>query len=195
MENKKMLSKTIGLQKTAFTNTLAIISSMQQHGEDLLKTTLEQSPWLPESSKDACLYWADCYSKYLENFKSVADQGFAAIELISLPGTKPEENEPLQTVTKERVPAPRPAKKSPTVRKKTVSAKKAVGAKTLPGKKAVARNIPAQKPVPREKLEVKKPEEIKPATYIPKPSVTSQSTASSASGEKESAGNPLAKKG
>jgi hypothetical protein len=198
MKNQTMLSKTIGLQKTAFTNTLAIISTMQQHGEDLLKTTLEQSPWLPGSSKSACLYWADFYSKYLENLKSVADQGFAVIERVSLPSTKPEENEPQQIKNTERVPVPRPAKESPAVRKKTVSAKKNVDAKTLPDKKAVARNVPAEKPVSREKLEVKKEvkksEEVKPATSIPKPSVVSEPIAPPALGAKESAQKPLGKK-
>ena len=177
-----MLSKTIGLQKTAFTNTLAIISTMQQHGEYLLKTTLEQSPWLPGSSKDACLYWADFYSEYLENLKSVADQGFAAIERVSLPSTKPEENKPQQAKTTERVSAPHPAKKI-------------VEAKTLPGKRAVARNEPAEKPVVREKLEVKKSEDVKAVTSIPKPSVPSEPTAPPVLGDKESAKKPLQKKG
>ena len=127
MENQKILSRTIELQKTTFTNTMAIISTMQQHGEDLLKTTLTQSPWLPGSSKDACLYWADCYSKYLENIKAVVDQGFAAIELLSSPDTNPGKDGSQQAITTERVPAPRPAKKKSPRQKKIGKPKKDCG--------------------------------------------------------------------
>lgn len=211
MENQTTLSKTIGLHKTAFANTLAIISTLQQQGEDLLKTTLEQSPWLPVSSKNACLYWADFYSKSLENLKSMADQGFAEIEQISSPSPKPEENESQQPITTERMPAPRPAKRSPSVRKKSVSAKKTVVAKTLPGKKTIAQKVPVEKPVPEnipaqkpitqsvaaakpvahEKLEVKKSKEVKTATSIPEPSINIKPTADPVRGDKESAQKPL----
>jgi hypothetical protein len=198
MKNQTMLSKTIGMQKAVFADSLAIFSTMQQHGEDLLKTTLEQSPLLPGSSKSAYLYWADFYSEYLENLKSVADQGFAAIERVSLPSTKPEENKPQLAKNTKRVPAPRPAKASPVVRKKTVAVKKTVDAKMLPGKKALAQNVSAENPVAREKLEVKKEvkksEEVKPATSIPKPSVVSEPIAPPVLGAKESAQKPLGKK-
>ncbi|MFT5727118.1 MAG: hypothetical protein ACI8PB_001250 [Desulforhopalus sp.] len=195
MKNQTMLSKTIGMQKAVFTNSLAIFSTMQQHGEDLLKTTLEQSPWLLGSSKDACFYWADFSSKYLENLKSVADQGFAAIEQVSSPSTKPEENEPQQTKKTARVPAPRPAKKSPAARKKTVGVKKTVDAKMLPGTKAVAQNVSADNPVAREKNEVKKPEEVKAATSMPKPSVISEPIAPPVLEGRESVKKILQKKG
>lgn len=177
MKNQTMLSKTISLQKAAFTNSLEIFSTMQHHGEDLLKTALEQSPWLPGNSKSACLFWADCCSGYLENVKSVADQGFAVMEQVSLPSTKGERNEPRQTQATERVPAPRPAKKSPVARKKTVNAKKTERAEMSPGKTVVSRNVPVKKPVASEKLEVKKSEDVKAATPMAKPSAASKTTA------------------
>jgi hypothetical protein len=146
MNNQTIISKSLGLNKIAFTNTLAILSTMQQHGERLLKTTLEQSSWLPGSSKDACLYWADCYSKYLKNLKSMTDQGCAEIERISLPGLKPAENESRQTIATERIPTPLPAKKSPDVREKKESAKEILVAKMLPEKMPVTQNASAGKP-------------------------------------------------
>ena len=99
MDNQTMFAKTIGLQKTAFNNTLTIFSTLQHHGEDLLKMTLEKNPWLPKSSKNACLYWSDFYSKYLENLRSVANQGFAEIERISSPDLKPMNQELPSAVT------------------------------------------------------------------------------------------------
>ncbi|MCP4343309.1 MAG: hypothetical protein GY799_31645 [Desulfobulbaceae bacterium] len=194
MKNQTMLSKTISFQKAAFTNSLEIFATMQQHGEDLLKTALEQSPWLPGSSKNACLFWADCCSGYLENVKSVADQGFAVIEQVSFPSTKAEENEPRQTQAIERVPAPRPAKKSPVARKKTVNAKKTEGAEMSPGKRAVSRNVPVEKPVASEKLEVKKSEDVKAATSMAKPAVASEPTTLLVPGNKGVVKKTLAKK-
>lgn len=205
MEPIQIAKEMIGLQKTLFDNTYNAVTVMQQQGEDLLKTTLEQSPWLPISSKNAYLYCADFYSKYLENLKSMADLGFAEIERISSPGSKLEEKESQQTTTTERILPPRPAKKSPAVRRKKVSAKKTVNANTLPGKKPVTRNPPTEKTVtqnaPTEKTvihdrpEVKKSEEVQAATSIPKPSVTSQTTADPALGNKESASKLLPQKG
>lgn len=195
MKNQTILIKAIGMQKALFTDSLAIFSTMQQHGEDLLKTTLEQSPWLPGNSKSAYIYWADFYSGYLENLKSLADQGFAAIERVSLQSTKPEENKPQQAKNTKRVPAPRPAKASPAVRKKTVAVKKNVDAKKLPGKKVVAQNVSAKNPVVREKLEVKKTEDVKAATSMPKPSVMREPIAPPVLGDKESAKPTLEKKG
>lgn len=180
---------------------MAIISTMQQHGEDLLKTTLQQSSWLPGSSKDACLYWADCYAKYLENITAVVDQGFTAIESLASPDTKPGKDGSQQAKTTERVPVPRPAKKNPSVRKKSVSAKKTVVAQTLPKKEAVVhkasveksvpQSAPDKKPVALLKLEEKKAEEAKATTSIPQPLVTRQPTAAPTLENKEGAKKPL----
>jgi hypothetical protein len=167
MENQEIFSRILGMQNTTVANTMAIICTMQQHGEDLLKTTLTQSSWLPRNSKDACLYWVDCYSKYLQNMKSVVDQGVAAIELLSSSDTKPGEVESQQAITTERVTVLRPTKKSPGIRKKSVSAKKTV---VTPGK-----------------LEEKKSKEAKVTAFIPQSSVSRQLTAPPALEDKESA--------
>jgi hypothetical protein len=148
MNNQTIISKSLGLNKTTFTNTLAILSTVQQQGESLLKTTLEQNPWLPGSSKDACFYWADIYSEYLKNLKSMANQGFAEIERISLSGLKLVENESGQTIATEIVPTSLPAKKSPDDKEKKVSAKETLDAKMLPEKMPVTQNEPTEKPAP-----------------------------------------------
>jgi hypothetical protein len=195
MENQNMLSKTIGLQKTAFTNTLDVFSTMQQNGEDLLKTTLEQNPWLFRSSKNVCFSCVDFYSKYFENLKSVADQGFADIERIASTGSKPEKKESQQTKITEPILGTRPVKKSPVVREETVSTKKTMIANTLPDKKPVTQNVSTEKPVTHEKPEVKKSAEVKVETSIPKPIVASQPTADPALGNRESASKILRQKG
>ncbi len=205
MYDLNMFSKTIGLHKTAFDNTLMIFYTMQQHGEDLLKTTLGQSPWLPKSSKNACLYLSDVYSEYLENLRSVADQSYAEIERISSPGSKPvakpAKNELQPKVTTEQAPTPRPAKKSSAASKKTVSTKKTVVANTVPPKESVTQDASIKKPItqsaptpkqattqkaPTEKLLThERPEETKTAISKPEPSVTKQSITDSPSEKKK----------
>lgn len=204
MEIQTALSKTIGLQKVAFSNTLAIFSTLQQQGEDLLKTTLEQSPWLPVGSKNVCLFWADYYSKSLENMKSMADQGFAEIERMSSTAKTPEENKSQQTITKKQVAAPRSEKRRPSVKAKTVHVKKNVVTEALPSEKKIAEKVPVEKqvvqevpaknPVAHEKLESIKSEEVKAMTSMQKPTAISHQTAPLASREKESTGDPLQKK-
>jgi len=201
MDNQTMFSKTIGLQKTAFNNTLAIFSTLQQHGEDFLKITLDESPWLPKSSKNACLYWADIYSKYLNNLRSVANQGFAEIERISSPGSKTKTKELPPEVTTEQVASPRSARKSTTVKEKTGNEKKTEATETSTGKlsatpeKPVEKRIPTKTP-PEKSLTADKPQESKPdevqaATPEPKPSVISQSPgAALAPEEKQSPKKP-----
>jgi hypothetical protein len=149
MNNQTIISKSLGLNKTTLTNTLAILSTVQQQGESLLKTTLEQNPWLPGSSKDACLYWADFYSDYLKNLKSMADQGFAEIERISLSGLKLAENESGQTIATEIIPTPLSAKKSPDNKEIKESAKETPVTKMLPEKMPVTQNEPTEKAAPQ----------------------------------------------
>lgn len=96
IENQTIFSQTIDFYKTAFANTLAIILTMQQQGEDLLKTALEQNPWLPESNRNACLYWTDACTKNLQSVITLIDQGIPETEQLS--ATKPETNKPEQTI-------------------------------------------------------------------------------------------------
>ncbi len=179
MKNQTMFTKNIELQKTAFVTTISIISTMQQHGEDLLKTSLEQNPWLPESSKRACLNMTNSYSKYWENFKSATHQSIEAMEKISSPNRKTEVKESKQTKTTEQASSPRPEKKGSTVRKKTIRVKKTVKASPLPKKEpiiesvATAKQVPLEKPV-EKKSEQAKPIQVKAETPILKTSSTSQ---------------------
>lgn len=159
MKNQTMIAKTIGLQKTTFVATISIISTMQQHGEDLLKTSLGQTPWLSGSSKRACLDMTNFYSKYWDNFKSVTDQSFEALEKISSPERK---NETKEAKATEQTSISSPAQKKPTARKKTPQVKKIVKAKASPKNKSVAESVPTEKPVTLEKpVQPKPPEQAK----------------------------------
>ena len=179
-----MLSSTIGLHKTALNNTLSFFATMHQQGENLLKTTLKQNPWLPESSKDACFYWSDIYSKYLENLKIAANQSFTEIEKLSSPSSKQEKNVSPQEKTTTPKPPPRSVNKSQMAEEKTVSPKRTKITKTTSAKKPVAQNLSTEKPITpnidakklitHENPAVKKTEEGKAEASLLAPSATSQ---------------------
>lgn len=160
MDNQTIISTSLGFNNTTLTNTLTILSDMQQHGESLLKTTLEQTPWLPGSSKDVCLYWVDSYSTYLKNLKAMADLGIAEMERISLPLQKLAANEPRQAIAAETIPNPLPAKKSSSVREKKDNAKETLVDKMLPEKMTVNRTVSAEKTVPNEPPEKPAPQNV-----------------------------------
>lgn len=211
MENHTMLSSTIGLHKTALNNTLTFFSTVHRQGENLLKTTLEQNPWLPESSKDACFYWSDIYSKYLENLKIAANRGFIEIEKFSSPSSKLQEHTSSQEKTTVLKTPPRSTNKGQIAGEKTVSPKRTKATKTTSDKKPIAPIISTEKPfapkITTEKLithenpEVKKTEEIKAeaSTLAPsapnlptnKPSNVSQPDKKPDRENKEPTQNPL----
>ena len=174
MKNQNIFTETLGLQKTAFTTTISIISTMQQHGENLLKTSLEQNPWLPGSSKRACLNMTNIYSKYWENFKSITSQSFESMEKISSPNTKPEIKESKQTKTTEQTSSPHQGKKDAPIRKKTTQVKKTVKAGTSPKKGHITESAPTAKQVSFEKPDVTKPEPTKPEPTKPEPTKPEQ---------------------
>ena len=90
MDNLNLLCQTIRFQRTALQNSLAMISAVQQHGEKLLKSTLEQSPWIPGEGKDACLFWAGFWTKNLTGMTDLVDKNLATMERLTSTGEKRE---------------------------------------------------------------------------------------------------------
>jgi len=88
MDNLNLLCQTIRFQRTALQNSLAMISAVQQHGEKLLKTTLEQSPWIPGEGKDACLFLAGLWTKNLTGMTDLVDKNLATMERLTATGEK-----------------------------------------------------------------------------------------------------------
>lgn len=161
MDNQKMLSQTIRFQRTAWQNSLALFSAVQQHGEELLKTTIQQSPWIPGNSKKACLLWADIWTKNLAGITELVDQNLANMERLSSTADQTIKKEkPLRRASAKPQPPPQP---------------KAVARKVSAEKTTVAAIPPtAEKPIP--------PAPAKPAVApaaitkaaAPKPLVTDQ---------------------
>ncbi|EKD38490.1 MAG: hypothetical protein ACD_75C00719G0006, partial [uncultured bacterium] len=135
MDNSTMFSQTIRFQRTAWQNSLAIIAAVQQHGEKLLKTTIEESPWIPGSSKKACLFWADLWTKNLAGMTDLVDKNLADMEHLSSTGeqaTKKKEKPPKKaSVNPQEPPQPQAAARKPIAEKKTVAAKPQTAEKAM----------------------------------------------------------------
>ncbi len=139
MKYQNMFSRSIGFQKTAIAGTLGVISSLQHHGEALLKTTLEQNPWISESNRKACCDWTEVCVKNFESMKDLVDQGLAEMDRIFTPSPKQDKEVQQQTATKAQRPDPLPAKKTSSARrtapiKKTALQEKPDEKKAAPNK-------------------------------------------------------------
>jgi hypothetical protein len=133
-----MLSQTIRFQRTAWQNSLAIITAVQQHGEKLLKTTIQQSSWIPGSSKEACLFWADIWTKNLAGMTDLVDKNLADMERLSSTGeqaTKKEKPPKKASVNPPEPPPPQAAARKPISEKKTVAVKPQAAEKAMPSTK------------------------------------------------------------
>lgn len=126
MDNLNMLCQTIRFQRTALQNSLAMITAVQKHGERLLKTTLEQSPWIPGESRDACLFWAGIWTKNLTGVTDLVDKNLATMERLTSTGERREARpqKPSREKTAEK-PAAEPAEpRQPSVAGKQMAEKK-----------------------------------------------------------------------
>jgi hypothetical protein len=107
MNNQTMLNRTIRLQRTAWQNSLAILSAVQQHGEKFLKTTLQQNPWIPGSSKKTCLFLADLWTANMAGMTNLVDQNLADMERLSSPAKQKSAKDTAQKMASAR-PRERP---------------------------------------------------------------------------------------
>ena len=168
MDNQTMLSQTIHFQRTAWQNSMAIISAVQEHGEKLLKTTLQQSPWMPGNSKKACLYWVDIWTKNLAGMTDLVDQNLAEIERLSSTGdqaTKKEQPQKKASAKSKEPAQPAATAKKPISKKKTAAAKPHAAVKQMPPTKPAVELSP--KPAAEHAAAVKETPHKAPAPEPP----------------------------
>lgn len=162
MDNQTMMLKAIDFQKTVIGCGLSIVAGMQKSAEVLLRTGLEQSPWLPAVSKTACLYAAECSSKYLGNLQLMTEQGFSEMERSSVFRAQPKLKMPQQKQAKAKTSKPAAAPKRPSVtRKKAATGKRKVAqiaaAKTQPVKTEAVKTPPAKTQPAQQLISHEKP--------------------------------------
>lgn len=143
MDNLKMLCQTIRFQRAALQNSLALVYAVQQHGQKFLKSTLDQSPWIPGDSKKACLFWADFYTKNLTGVTDLVDQNLAKLERMA---TVNREKEAKKAQEKPSAPMqpPEPPQPSTTAEKTAPEEKTAVETAQVPEKEPPTKPVEEQ---------------------------------------------------
>jgi hypothetical protein len=161
MYDQHLYTKVVRFQRAAVDNTFAIFTSLQGYGENILKKSLEQNPWLPETSKVTCMGLTDTCLHGSKNLRKFIDQGFDEMErLVAGTATTQERERPAKNT---HASQPAAAAKKQKSRKKSVAPPKptgkasdaeSTGSVSTAGKKpaAMTEKISESKPAP--KLEV-----------------------------------------
>lgn len=105
MDNRALYTKTMQYQRVAVKNTFSLLAILQDHGERLLKKSLEQNPWLPERSKKACNCLADTCFDSSRRFEKIIDRNFDDLEKFYRSGEKQQEKQAQSKTTDASKPA------------------------------------------------------------------------------------------
>lgn len=80
MEQKKLFKQMIDFQKATFDNSFNALTTLQEQGEKMVNTFLEQAVFLPEEGKAAVKKWVDAYKEGRTKYKDAVDQNFKKVE-------------------------------------------------------------------------------------------------------------------
>jgi len=74
--------------KTAYDNYINAMNTFQGQTEKMVRLFLDQSPWLPEESRNAVNTWVKVYGKGCDDFTAAADEQLKKFEAMFNPGEK-----------------------------------------------------------------------------------------------------------
>lgn len=80
MEQKKLFKQMIDFQKATFDNSFNAMSTLQEQGEKMVDTFLEQAAWLPKEGKKAISDWINAYKEGRTKFKETVEDNFKKVE-------------------------------------------------------------------------------------------------------------------
>lgn len=80
MLQNPMMKQMIDFQKTTFGNSFNAMTGLQEQGEKVMETFLNQATWLPNEGKKAVLNWVDVFKKGRDQFKQTVDLNFSKME-------------------------------------------------------------------------------------------------------------------
>jgi polyhydroxyalkanoate synthesis regulator phasin len=80
MDQQQMFKQMMEFQKTTFDNSFGAMSKLQEQGETMVKTFVDQAPWLPEDGKKAIKDWINAYQSGRENFKKNVDASYQKVQ-------------------------------------------------------------------------------------------------------------------
>jgi len=80
MDQKQLFKQVIDFQKSTFDNSFKAMSTLQEQGEKMVDTFLEQAAWLPADGKVAVNEWLDTYKNGRDNFMTSVEDNFQKVQ-------------------------------------------------------------------------------------------------------------------
>lgn len=80
MDQKALLKQVIDFQKATFDNSFKAMATLQEQGEQIVNTFLEQAPWLPQEGKKAVADWINAYQTGRNEFRAYVETNFEKVK-------------------------------------------------------------------------------------------------------------------
>jgi polyhydroxyalkanoate synthesis regulator phasin len=80
MDQKHLFKQIIDFQKATFDNSFNALATLQEQGETMINTSLNQAEWLPEEGKKVITEWLGAYKKARAEFKNTVDGNFKKVQ-------------------------------------------------------------------------------------------------------------------
>ncbi|MFO8084798.1 MAG: hypothetical protein R6U27_10825 [Desulfobacterales bacterium] len=80
MDQKHVFKQIVDFQKGTFDNSFNALAKLQEQGETMVTTFLNQAGWLPEEGKKVITEWLEAYKKARIEFKDTVDSNFKKVE-------------------------------------------------------------------------------------------------------------------
>lgn len=77
---KDNIKQVIHFYKSIFENGFNTVSMIQDQSEMIMKTMVEQSPWINADNKKTISQWTSTYKKGREDLKKIMDDGYQKVE-------------------------------------------------------------------------------------------------------------------
>lgn len=147
MGNRALMSRAIRYQKTASDSIFTIVTTLQSSNEKMMRETLNQYSWLPESSKKGLFFWYDTCNQTTTGLKKMVDRSYEEAQKYfeapspEAPSTKPAAKKPATTKA-----APQKKAATKTIAKVSPTKKPAASTKSTPAKTATTKKKTTQAP-------------------------------------------------
>jgi polyhydroxyalkanoate synthesis regulator phasin len=80
MDQKQLFKQMLDFQKATFDNSFKAMATLQEQGEKMVDTFLQQATWLPEEGKKAVNNWINAYREGREKYREAVEQNFEKVE-------------------------------------------------------------------------------------------------------------------
>jgi polyhydroxyalkanoate synthesis regulator phasin len=80
MDQKQLFKQMLDFQKATFDNSFKAMTTLQEQGEQMVNTFLEQATWLPEEGKKAVTNWINAYKEGREKYREAVEKNFEKVE-------------------------------------------------------------------------------------------------------------------